>query len=109
MFGLVVEGEAVDADLGELFDVVAGVGDVEVAVEMGVGEVSAEPLDDWRPDGQVRHKVAESLRSYPSMMSMWRESAPRSMTSWHSFARSPKSAERMEGPTNTLLFLSLII
>lgn len=109
MLCLVVEGEAVYSDLGHLLDIAAGMGDVQVAVEVRVGQMGTQALDDRGSDGEVGDEMAECKKRYPSMTSMWSESAPRSITCWQSLARSAKSAERMEGPTKTLEFLSLII
>lgn len=108
MLRLVMEGEAVDADPGQGFDVVAGVGHHEVAVEVGVGDVLLEGGHHGRADGEVGHEVAGWGHAYPSMMSMWRESAPSYSTCWQSLLRSPKSAERMEGPMNIFLRFAII-
>lgn len=65
-----MESETVDADFGELFDVVSWVGDVHVAVEVGCGQMGAEPLNNWGADGEVGDEMTEWLTKYPSMMSM---------------------------------------
>lgn len=53
-----MKGEAVDSDLGHLVDIAAGVGDVQVAVKVDVGEMGAEALDDGGSDGKVGDEVA---------------------------------------------------
>ena len=49
--GLVVKGEAVDLGLGEGREVVGGVGDHEVAVEVDLGHMFAEGRNDGRTYG----------------------------------------------------------
>ena len=51
MLALIVEGKAVGFALGERRDVVPGVCDHKVAVEVGVGEVLAEGFYDGGSDG----------------------------------------------------------
>ena len=80
-----------------------GVGDHEVAVEVCLGEVLAEGRHDWWADCEVGDEVAGWGQGYPSMMSTWRDWAPRESICWQSRKRWAKSAERMEGPTTYFL------
>lgn len=102
----IMESETVHSDFGHLVDVIARVGDVHVAVEVGFRQVLSHPGDDGGTNGEVRHEMSASATNYPSMTSMWRESAPKFTTCSHSLASSPKSADRMEGPKKTWVFLA---
>ena len=70
MITLVVEGEAVDSDLGHLLDIIARVGDVHVAIKVNLGKVFSHPADHGGTNGEVGDEMSTFHTIYPSMMSM---------------------------------------
>ena len=65
VFGLVVESKTVDTDFRQLLEIVLRIGYHQMAIQVGFGEVFAEPFDDGRAEGQVGDEVAEYQEKVP--------------------------------------------
>ena len=104
-----MEGKTVTTSLGYRLDVMPGVSDHKMAIEVHIWQMLPKTSHNWRSNGKIGYEMPVSPIKYPSMMSMCSEVAPTSTISWHSLNRKAKSAESIEGPITHLLSCILFI